>query len=46
MIGCARVSTEDPNPDLQLIALKQMGCKRIFTDKATVAPDLDAPIPF
>lgn len=36
-IGCARVSTEDQNPDLQLAALQQAGRKHVFADKITGA---------
>jgi hypothetical protein len=32
-IGYARVSTDDQKPDLQITALQQAGCKRIYTDK-------------
>lgn len=36
-LGYARVSTGEQNPDLQLTALRQAGCTRLFTDTATGA---------
>jgi DNA invertase Pin-like site-specific DNA recombinase len=35
LIGYARVSTQDQNPDLQEDALKKAGCKEIYIDKVT-----------
>lgn len=35
LIGYARVSTIDQNPALQMDALRDIGCERIFVEKAS-----------
>jgi DNA invertase Pin-like site-specific DNA recombinase len=50
LLGYARVSTLDQNPDLQVKALKGAGCKRLFVEKASGAqrdrPELMAAIAY
>ncbi len=37
LIGCARVSTRDRRPHLQLDALRDAGCERVFQETASGA---------
>jgi DNA invertase Pin-like site-specific DNA recombinase len=50
LIGYARVSTTDQDPQLQLDALTAAGCGRIFTESAsgmkTSRPELDAALDY
>lgn len=50
LIGYARVSTQDQNPDLQLDALKESGCDKVYVEKASGAqrerPELQAALDY
>ena len=50
LVGYARISTADQNPERQVRALKERGCGRIFTDRCSgrgaSRPQLDAALEF
>ena len=48
-IGYARVSTKDQNLDLQLEALKEVGCEKVFSEKKSglrERPQLEAALAY
>ena len=50
LVGYARVSTQEQNLELQINALKEVGCKKIFMEKASGAqrdrPELKAALEY
>ena len=40
LVGYARVSTLDQNPELQLDALRKAGCKKVFVEAISSAKDV------
>ena len=50
LVGYARVSTQDQDPELQVVALQKAGCEKVFTEKASGAkrdrPELKAALEY